>query len=305
MRCSISRDFAFSCKEPLHCEKIECTMPNVQFQCSCNLMQFNEIQFNTIQCTTKLQHRAMCNNAPLIYLLRSNCHRPNIGQRATCFKCPWFFLLRKSYFLFFSEKFNLYFLCNCNICFISTLDHLMIDLCFVKTPEQVFNGHCDRWEGSDVLLVILITSPFLSFLSSLSPFLSSKYLLSSSSSLCSSSSLSSSYPHKIKNLARCAKEWKALLSDIIVIVVGGQVSNGCFCTSSVSTYRYTRQTWRPTMDFGTEVVCYDADRWQMLSVSCAPGVWNVASEGAAQDRWQILDSLWEVQNKQVDKLTNK
>ena len=34
----------------------------------------------------------------------------------------------------------------------------MIDWCFVKTLEQVFNGHCDRWEGSDVLIVIIIIS---------------------------------------------------------------------------------------------------------------------------------------------------
>ena len=128
----------------------------------------------------------------------------------------------------------------------------------------------------------------LSFLSSLSPL----------------PSFSSFLSKHFKNLSRCAIEWTRIVEwHNCDCCRGGQVSNGCFCTSSVSTYRYARQTWRPTMDFGTEVVCYAG--WQMLSVSCAPGVWNVASEGAAQDRWQICDSLWEDPKQTSGKPTNK
>ena len=180
----------------------------------------------------------------------------------------------------------------------------MIDWCFVKTLEQVFNGHCDRWEGSYVLIVILIIS--LSSLSSL--YLSSlslRIFLVVPVLLVFFVSTALFFFLLILTLQkRCAKGWTRIVEwHNCDCCRGGQVSNGCFCTSSVSTYRYARQTWRPTMDFGTEVVCYAG--WQMLSVSCAPGVWNVPSEGAAQDRWQICDSLWEDPKQTSGKPTNK
>ena len=63
---------------------------------------------------------------------------------------------------------------------------------------------------------------------------------------------------------------------------GGQVSNGCFCTSSVSTYRYARQTWRPSMDFGTVVLPDAVSNLRPRGVKCR---FREPSKGTVTELW--------------------
>ena len=126
--------------------------------------------------------------------------------------------------------------------------------------------------------------PWGSSLSSL-PFLSSLSPLPSFSSFVSK---------HCKNLSiQCVEEdEQELLSDIIVIVVGGVK-----CQMGVSA--------RPAYQHIVMLARLGAPRWtlarlccQMLSVTCAPGVWNVASESPPKERWQNCGSLAKKVNKQ-------
>ena len=63
---------------------------------------------------------------------------------------------------------------------------------------------------------------------------------------------------------------------------GGQVSNGCFCTSSGSTYRYARQTWRPSMDFGTVVLPDAVSNLRPRGVKCR---FREPSKGTVTELW--------------------
>ena len=142
------------------------------------------------------------------------------------------------------------------------LPHLMIDWCFVKTLEQVLNGHCDCSEGSGVLPLDLL-----------------------------------SFFHQCVKTARVVERMRlncCMYYDWHWTVI---VVEGVKCQMGVSA--------RPAYQHIVMLARLGAPRWtlarlccQMLSVTCAPGVWNVASESPPKERWQNCGSLAKKVNKQ-------
>ena len=82
---------------------------------------------------------------------------------------------------------------------------------------------------------------------------------------------------------------------------GGQVSNGCFCTSSVSTYRYARQTWRPSMDFGTVVLPDAVSNLRPRGVKCR---FREPSKGTVTELWLFSKKSQQAKNER-EKATTK